>query len=455
MGDAKSNEKATLSRSSGFVGLKCPIEKVIFALLTRTINLFIDEGPIELHAPHTGRALLGSGDGPTIKVTLYRIAALGKMLRRPDLCIGECFMEREWDVADEDLARLLILLLRNDARLEDRLPVRLLNAIRQSIESIIRPNNSERSRQNASHHYDIGNDLYESFLDTEMLYSCAFYSHEGESLEEAQINKIAVTLERLNVAPGMTVLDIGCGWGAMTRAIADADANAIGITLAEQQLALATKRIPLHHVGSIEYILEDYRVHASKNADTYDRVVSIGMFEHVGRRQFKTYFKAIQALLKPGGRAVVHSIIKDSATPTNAWVDKYIFPGGYIPQIEDMTESAYAAGLTVLCDPYIHASNNYAQTLRHWRERFNTRSHELDHTKYDERFRRMWKFYLAGSEAAFDGLGFHIAQIVVVNASSATSQSRPRRHLPPAQPIRRMKTERNDLRGRDQNPHRV
>lgn len=421
LGDAKSGEKAANSRSSKLGGLKRPIEKVLFALLTRIINLFIHEGPIELHAPDMGRALLGSGDGPNIKVTLYRIAALGKMLKHPDLCIGECFMEREWDVADEDLARLLLLLLRNDARLEKRLPVRLINAIRQSIRNIIRPNNSERSRKNASHHYDMGNDLYESFLDSEMIYSCAFFTHEGESLEEAQNNKIAVTLERLNVEPGMTVLDIGCGWGAMTRAIAEADANAVGITLAEQQCAMATKLIPPHYIGSIKYILEDYRIHASKNQDTYDRVVSIGMFEHVGRGQFETYFKAIRTLLKPGGKAVVHSIVKDTAVPTNAWVDKYIFPGGYIPQIEDITESASSAGLTALCDPYIHASDNYAKTLRHWRERFNARYHDLNNTKYDERFRRMWNFYLAGSEAAFDGLKFRIAQIVVENASSATN----------------------------------
>ena len=133
---------------------------------------------------------------------------------------------------------------------------------------------------------------------------------------------------------------------------------------------MATKLIPPHHIGSIEYILEDYRVHASKNQDTCDRVVSIGMFEHVGRGQFETYFKAIRRLLKPGGKAVVHSTIKDTAAPTNAWVNKYIFPGGYIPQIEDITESACSKGLTALCGPCIPASDNYPQTLRHWREKF-------------------------------------------------------------------------------------
>ena len=253
----------------------------------------------------------------------------------------------------------------------------------------------------------------------------------------------------------MRILDIGCGWGAMTRAIAERDAFATGITLADKQLELAREKVPPHLEGHIEYHLEDYRIHAAINPAVYDRVVSIGMFEHVGRSQFEIYFKAIRSLLKPGGRAVVHSIVKDTASPTNAWVEKYIFPGGYIPRIEDMACSARSAGLNAVNAPYVHEGKNYAQTLRHWRERFNRRFHELDPKKYDVRFRRMWNFYLAGSEAAFDGLGFRVAQIVVENAASATSRSRPQRHPSPARPIRRKKTEHSDVHDRDRNPCQV
>ena len=453
--DSKSREEATLSRRRSFDGIRRPVEGLFFALLIRVINALIHEGRIDLHIPTLGSGIVGRNDQRPIKVTLHRLSALGRMLRRPDLAIGECFMDGDWDVSDEDLAHLLIMLLREDARWEQRLPIRVLNALRQSIKMALVSNNSERSRRNASHHYDIGNDLYELFLDPEMLYSCAFYAHEGQSLEEAQRNKLAVTLNRLNVAPGMRVLDIGCGWGAMTRAIAERDASATGITLADKQLELARERIPPHLDGFIEYQLEDYRIHAVKNPNAYDRVVSIGMFEHVGRNQFEIYFKAIQSLLKPDGRAVVHSIVKDTTSPTNAWVEKYIFPGGHIPRIEDMAEAARSAGLIAVRAPYVHESGNYAQTLRHWRQRFNRRFHELDPKKYDERFRRMWNFYLAGSEAAFDGLGFRVAQIVVENAASATNRSRPQRRLSPARPIRRMKTERNDARDRDRNPHQV
>ena len=324
---------------------------------------------------------MGRAEQPPIKVTLHRLAALGKILRRPDLAVGETFVDRDWDVAEEDLARLLMALLREDARLEQRATMRLLNAVRQWTEVYFTPNNSERSRRNAAHHYDIGNDLYELFLDPEMLYSCAFYTHDGQSLYEAQRNKLAITLDRLNVAPGMRILDIGCGWGAMTRAIAERDAFATGITLADKQLELAREKVPLHLEGHIEYHLEDYRIHAAKNPAVYDRVVSIGMFEHVGRSQFEIYFKAIRSLLKPGGRAVVHSIVKDTTSPTNAWVEKYIFPGGYIPRIEDMACSARSAGLNAVNAPYVHEGKNYAQTLRHWRERFNRRLHELDPKK--------------------------------------------------------------------------
>ena len=171
----------------------------------------------------------------------------------------------------------------------------------------------------AAHHYDIGNDLYEAFLDDQMVYSCAFFTLEAQSLDAAQRHKMELTLDRVRVRPGMRVLDVGCGWGAMARAIARRNAQAVGITLATRQLTLAEQCLPQDLRGRVSYRLEDYRRHAAENPAAYDRVVSIGMFEHVGRRHFVDYYEAINRLLKPGGRALVHSILQNRAlAPTTA-----------------------------------------------------------------------------------------------------------------------------------------
>lgn len=450
--DSKHNEEATLPPDQGFGRSRNLAERACFGILTRIFGWFIRNGRLNLHYKNAPDVTVGQADEPAVDVTIHRLAAIYRMLRRPDLAIGECYVNGDWDVPQRDLAKTLGILLENDAWLEATPPVRFLNAAREMADAVFRRNNTERSRKNASHHYDIGNDLYELFLDPEMLYSCAFFSDTADTLEKAQINKLNVTLDRLDVSPGMKVLDVGCGWGAVTRALAMRGAEAVGITLADQQLALAERRLPASLRQNITYHLQDYRVHATEYAGTYDRVVSIGMFEHVGRRQFEIYFDAIRQLLKPGGRAVVHSIVKDTPSRTNEWIDKYIFPGGYIPRIEDMEMSAKSAGLTMPRMPFIHESRNYAETLRYWRRRFNARAHELDPNRYDEKFRRMWNFYLAGSEAAFDHLGFQVAQVVVANTASVTNRSRPQRRLPPARPIRQRKIERTGVPDQDRNP---
>ena len=451
--DSKYNEEATLPPDHSFGRSRDLIETAAFGVIAHIMGLFIHHGRIEFRFRNLRAATLGKDLANPINVTIQRLGALYSMLRRPDLAIGECYMAGDWEVREEDLVRLIGALLQNDRKLEQTMPLRILNAVRETLDTMFRPNDSERSRKNASHHSDLGNCLYEMFLDPEMLYSCAFYAHESQSLEDAQKNKLKVTLDRLGVAPGMKVLDIGCGWGAVTRAIAERGAEAVGITLADQQLELAKQRVPKHLQDLITYDLQDYRIHAAENIGRYDRVVSIGMFEHVGRRQFETYFASIQKLLKPGGRAVIHSIVKDMPSRTNEWVDKYIFPGGYLPRIEGMSNSALTVGLEATHDPFVHESQHYAQTLRHWRERFNERFAELDLEQYDTRFRRMWNFYLAGSEAAFDHLGYRVAQIVVENTASATVRSRPQRRLPLARPIRQKRTEHSDAPGLDRNPH--
>jgi cyclopropane-fatty-acyl-phospholipid synthase len=376
-------------------------------------RLFVRSGSIELHFCDEDPLLLGDGRGEAVAVYLKRLPALIRIMANPGLAIGETYVDGDWEVEDADLSRLLGCLLVNEGRIEALTPVRILYDIRALASRAFQANTARQSRRNAAHHYDIGNDLYEAFLDDQMVYSCAFFAPEAQSLDAAQRHKMGLTLDRVQVGPGMRVLDIGCGWGAITRAIARRNAEAVGITLADRQLTLAEQRLPQALRARVSYRLEDYRRHAAENPAAYDRVVSIGMFEHVGRRHFVDYYRAISRLLKPGGRALVHSIVKPTRSPTNAWLKKYIFPGGQIPQLAEITASAKAAKLGLPHEPFVHEGHHYATTLRHWRRRFNDNFASLDHKRYDQRFRHLWNFYLAGSAAAFDALGYQVAQVVV------------------------------------------
>lgn len=359
--------------------------------------------------------VLGDGTGPAYTMDITSCRLLRRIARSPDLALGEGYMEAAWQTRDKDLAKVIGVLLQNQIRAINRLPFRVVAKLHDCISTIWRlRNNPDVSRANVAHHYDIGNDLYRAFLDREMIYSCAFFQHRNQSLEAAQQNKLRTTVSRLGIEPGMAVLDIGSGWGALTRLMTEetAAAHVMGITLAKEQLRLAKEAAMPEHGNRLRYVLADYRDHARENAGAYDRIVSIGMFEHVGRPQFETYFRAVERMLRPGGRALIHSIIRPRKNATSPWIEKYIFPGGYIPTLQELTGSALQTGLTLVRTPYIHGSFHYANTLRHWRKRFNGAYAQLNHQRYDARFRRMWNFYLAGSEAAFDATGFSVAQAV-------------------------------------------
>jgi cyclopropane-fatty-acyl-phospholipid synthase len=405
-GDSRQEERPAGRRSS-------VADLLLLRALVAGARLFVRSGSIELHFRDESALLLGDRRDEAVAVYLKRSPALIRIMANPGLAIGETYVDGDWEIDDADLTRFLGGLLVNEGRIEALTPVRMLNDIRALASRTFQANTARQSRRNAAHHYDIGNDLYAAFLDDQMVYSCAFFTPEAQSLEAAQRHKMALTLDRVRVGPGMRVLDIGCGWGAMTRAIARRNAQAVGITLADRQLTLAEQRLPRALRDRISYRLEDYRRHAEENPAAYDRVVSIGMFEHVGRRHYVDYYRAINRLLKPGGRALVHSIIKPTRSPTNAWIKKYVFPGGQIPQLAEMTDSAKAAKLVLPHEPFVHEGSHYATTLRHWRRRFNDNFASLDHKRYDQRFRRLWNFYLAGSAAAFDALGYQVAQVVV------------------------------------------
>lgn len=378
------------------------IETMIYALANFGYKPKLTNGCLRVIDKNGLFYTAGDNNGPTFTMKVYNSHTLHKIYLNPDLQLGETYVNGEWDLIQGDLGQFLTWLVQNYQEAFLKVP------------PANRVNTARESRKNVAHHYDLGNDLYQSFLDQGMNYSCAFFDDHRMSLRDAQLNKIYTTLGRIGVEPGMRVLDIGCGWGEVCQTLAQCvpEGEVRGITLSENQLELAQEK-NTEAAHKVDFQLEDYRDHASTHSGYYDRIISIGMFEHVGRSHYGAYFKAIADLLKPGGRALVHSIMRPEAgSGTSQWLDTYIFPGGCIPYLPDALKIAEEHGLKTAFPPYIHASHNYAETLRHWRQNYNAHRWILDQAKYDNRFHRLWNFYLACSEAAFDGLGYYVAQIV-------------------------------------------
>lgn len=356
------------------------------------------------------------GDHPHFVLVIKERDIVWDILKNPDPGLGEAYMEGQWHLAQGDIGEFITYLASGRIRIVDSPLGRIFNGLL----NIARPHNYDHSPEAnyelVQHHYDIGDDLYELFLDEGMNYSCAFFETPDQSLRDAQLNKIRTSIKRLGVEPDMKVLDIGCGWGETTRIIAqEAGAQAHGITLAENQIATAHKRAK-GIKPEPEYFLKDYREHASEYQEYYDRIISIGMLEHVGDESYNEYFQAVRSQLKPGGKALIHSIVRSgeesTAEMSSPWLDKYIFPGGCIPEIKDMIEIAQSQGLRLAHEPYIQDSFHYAETLRRWRANFLKNQDKLPLDPYDKRFRRMWIYYLAMCEAMFEGCGFRVVQNV-------------------------------------------
>jgi len=268
-------------------------------------------------------------------------------------------------------------------------------------------NPMSRARRNVAHHYDLSHQLYEQFLDQDMQYSCAYFRNRTDSLENAQLQKKAHIAAKLMLEPGMRVLDIGCGWGGMALYLAQtADVEVTGLTLSEEQLKIATARAQKAGLAHrVKFYLRDYR----QEIGQYDRIVSVGMFEHVGTSYYPEFFSKVHNLLTDDGIALLHSIGRmDGPGITNSWLRKYIFPGAYSPALSEVIPTIEKHKLWTTDIEILRL--HYAETLRHWRMRFTQRRAAIAKL-YDERFCRMWEFYLAGCEVHFRYLYLMVFQI--------------------------------------------
>ncbi len=338
------------------------------------------------------------GDGnPQVALRLHDKAAARRLFWHPGLALGECYMDGSLSFEDCDAVDFMNFAFLNLASGYGHWLHDLMAGLRVLTRRIAQYNPAHRSRRNVAHHYDLSDDLYDLFLDSDRQYSCAYFTGVDDDLETAQRQKKRHIAAKLLLEPGMKLLDIGSGWGGLGLYLAQAaEIDVTGITLSEQQLKVSNRRAAeLGLADRVRFQLRDYR----HETGSYDRIVSVGMFEHVGVVHYREYFAKLRELLADDGVALLHTIGRaDGPGATNPWLTKYIFPGGYTPALSEVLpgiEKArlYATDIEVL---RLH----YAETLKQWRRRFHERWDEVAEI-YDERFCRMWDFYLAGCESGF------------------------------------------------------
>ena len=367
-------------------------------LLNIVLKHFIQTGSLLVtFSDGTRRIYKGSADGPQAGIHLTTRRAERALVINSGMAFGEEYMAGEILPDGCTLETLMLLLMTNInghghiiEEIEDRL--RYVTRLLRTLNSL------KRSRRNVAHHYDLNGKLYDLFLDRDRQYSCAYFSREGMTLEEAQEAKKHHIASKLNFdREGLEVLDIGCGWGGMAITLAkDYGARVLGITLSVEQLQVARQRAKDAGLEKqIHFELLDYR----KVRKQFDRIVSVGMFEHVGIAQFDQFFKTVHDCLKPQGTALIHSIGRmDGPGTTNPWLDKYIFPGGYSPALSETIAAVERSHLWLTDCEVLRL--HYAKTIAEWRKRFDANRTKIT-ALYDERFVRMFELYLVGSELAF------------------------------------------------------
>lgn len=388
-------------------------------LLDRLFSHLITVGTLELvDADGKLHRFQGEEDGPEVTIRLHDPKLHTRIFLNPELVVGEAYMNGTLTVENGGtIYDFLVLATMNIEKAGGSLHpfANFVKSIDIKFRRFYQRNSQLWARKNVAHHYDLSGELYDLFLDEDRQYSCAYFPTGEEDLETAQKLKKQHIAAKLLLQPGQKVLDIGSGWGGMGLYLAQqGGAEVKGVTLSREQLKRSQARAEKAGLtGQARFELQDYR----KVEGRFDRIVSVGMFEHVGVGYYRTYFRKIRELLDVDGVALVHTIGRfDPPGTTNPWIRKYIFPGGYIPALSEIMKAIELEGLWVTDVEVLRL--HYAMTLRHWRDRFAANREEAAEI-YDETFCRMWEFYLAGSEVSFRFLGNNVFQIQMARKQDA------------------------------------
>lgn len=365
-------------------------------MFAKLLQVGIKTGRVSL-IDHKGRRQdFGSGS-PHVVLRMHDAKVSTELGLQPWLKVGEAYMDGRLTIEEGSLYDFIEIGMKNTGGIMGARMQRVLALLNKMLRWWHQHNPVGKAQANVAHHYDLSRQLFELFLDESMQYSCAYFTRPEASLAEAQQAKMRHIASKLLLEPGQRLLDIGCGWGGLGIYLAKtAGVKVTGVTLSKEQHEVACQRVKDAGLeGEVEFKLQDYRLEPSK----FDRIVSVGMFEHVGLKHFPEFFRKVEELLVPGGVALLHAIgRRDGPGHTNPWLRKYIFPGGYSPALSEVLPVVEKTGLWVTDIEILRL--HYAETLRCWRENFN-RNRDKIRALYDERFCRMWEFYLIGSELSF------------------------------------------------------
>ena len=378
------------------------------------LDKFIRQGQLRVE-DHAGRVYCFGQGEPKAVWRLRKASAFNAILRNPPLNLGETYMAGGWDAGEGGLHALLTVLRINFAGgLHQN---RWLNPLKTLLGSW---NSVTASRRNASRHYDLDEPLFRACLDADMHYSCAYFKNADDSLEEAQQAKCRHIAAKLRLRPGQRVLDIGSGWGSLALHLAERHGVSVtGLTLSAEQLRVAKERAQQRGLADkVEFRLQDYRQHKG----AYDRIVSVGMFEHVGKRNYQAFFDKLCSCLAADGVALLHSIAsKAPPSPVNPWIRRHIFPGGYIPSLSDIAPAVERAGLTTTDVEVLR--RHYALTLEAWNQRFQEARPKFAASKGED-FCRMWEFYLVACQTAFEVSDLVVLQWQLAKHNQAVPMTR-------------------------------